>query len=106
MDGSTIVRIEIDRDGDGKIDRWEYYGPGKVLLRAEEDTDRDGIIDKWETYDHERLASVAFDEQHRGKPTRRLVYASNGEVRIEVDVSGDGHFIEQSPVQPTTRHSQ
>jgi len=137
MDGSTILRIEIDRDEDGKIDRWEYYGPGKalervglsraqngvedawqyfdasgaivrvelaaedsarkkrverieyyekgILVRAEEDTDHDGITDKWETYDGSRLSSVAFDEQHRGTPTRRIVYAPDGSVRIDVE---------------------
>ncbi len=24
MDGSRVLRVEIDQDGDGKIDRWEY----------------------------------------------------------------------------------
>jgi hypothetical protein len=135
MDGPTVLRIEIDRDQDGKIDRWEYYGPGNklervgvsrahdgvedswqyfdasgaltrvemteqgverkrvlarieyyekgILVRAEEDTDRDGAIDKWESYENSRLASVAFDEHHQGRPTRRLVYAPDGSVRIE-----------------------
>ena len=148
MDGSTVLRIEIDRDEDGKIDRWEYYGPGKslervalsraqngvadtwqyfdgagsitrvemggrteyyekgVMVRAEEDTDHDGRIDKWETYDGNRLASVAFDERRRGAPTRRILYAADGAVRIEVDAGGDGHFVEQSSVQKETRQSQ
>src|SRR5215471_7097438 len=146
MDGPTVVRIEIDRDEDGKIDRWEYYGPGKklervglsrahngvedsvqyfdssgaltrvemteqgpankrvlarieyyekgVLVRAEEDTDRDGSIDKWEGYENNRLASVAFDERHEGRPTRRLVYSPDGTARIE------------QPSQQTTRRPQ
>jgi hypothetical protein len=158
MDGSTVLRIEIDRDEDGKIDRWEYYGPGKslervalsraqngvadtwqffdgagvlarveiaeqgssnkgraerieyyekgVMIRAEEDTDHDGRIDKWETYDGSRLASVAFDERGRGAPTRRILYAPDGAVRIEVDAGGDGHFVEQSSIQKETRQSR
>ena len=161
MDGPTLLRIEIDKDEDGKIERWEYYGPGKkleriglsranngvadtweyidaagavsrieiaehdgrgsgnvtkriarteyyergALVRAEEDTDGDGVVDKWETYDGDRLAVVAFDEAHRGQPTRRLTYAPDGVVRVEVDPSGSGHFIEQSTNQ-ATRHSQ
>jgi hypothetical protein len=141
MDGAQTVRIEIDEDGDGTIDRWEYYGrdqklekvgfsrahDGKVdawsysnadgsvarieistarngrvdrteyyehgvLLRAEEDTDGDGKIDKWEEYDSSRLALVAFDTRHRGVPDRRLVYAPDGDVRVEVDPAGEGHF--------------
>ena len=142
MDGPRVVRIEIDQDEDGKIDRWEYYGPdrrlekvgfsrandGKVdswsytgadglvarieistrrdgridrieyyekgaMVRAEEDTDGDGAIDKWEQYEGAHLASIAFDSSHRGTPDRRLVYAADGDVRIEIDAGGDGHFV-------------
>jgi hypothetical protein len=141
MDGARVLRIEIDKDENGQLDRWEYYdsnqkiekigfsrlsdgkedawlytGPdasivrievstkrdGKVtriehydhdkLLTAEEDSNDDGRIDKWETYDGERLASVAFDTGNRGTPDRRLVYGSDGTVRIEVDPTGEGHF--------------
>ena len=151
MDGSRVVKIEIDKNEDGKVDRWEYYGPdrklekvgisragdgkedawsytdaagamtrleistkrdGKVtriehyqettLVSAEEDADGDGKIDKWETYDGERLSSVAYDTQHRGAPDRRLVYAPDGTVRVDVDLKGDGHFVPASgaPVAP------
>jgi hypothetical protein len=145
MDGARLTRVEIDRDGDGKIDRWEHYGPdqklekvgfslrndgkedgwawvgpdgattrvessprrdGKmsrieyfehgVLVRAEEDSDGDGRIDKWETYDGRRLAIVAFDTLHRGRPDRRIVYDADASVRIEVDPRGDGHFVPAS----------
>jgi EF hand len=141
MDGAQTIRIEIDEDGDGTIDRWEYYGrdqklekvgfsrahDGKVdawayanadgstariemsmarngridrteyyergvLVRAEEDTDGDGRIDKWEEYDSARLVLVAFDTRHRGVPDRRLVYAPDGDVRVEIDPAGEGHF--------------
>jgi hypothetical protein len=141
MDGARVLRIEIDQDQDGKVERWEYYGPGQKLekvgfsrlndgkedawsfaaadgsisrieiatqrdgkisrtesyekdapVRAEEDTNGDGKIDKWETFDAGRLASVAFDSTHRGAPDRRLVYAADGSVRIEVDPDGDGLF--------------
>lgn len=133
MNGPRVVRIEIDKDEDGKVDRWEYYGPdqklqkigfsrandGKVdawsypgadgsierievstrrdgivtrvehrvhdaLVSAEEDTDGDGRWDKWETYDGARLASVAFDTRHRGTADRRLLYAADGSVKVEL----------------------
>ena len=75
MDGARLVSMDIDRDFDGKPDRWEYYaadgalekvgmsraGDGKVnawafqnpdggLERMEVDTDYDGRVDTWETY--------------------------------------------------------
>jgi hypothetical protein len=146
MDGARVLRIEIDTDGDGKVDRWEYYdadrklekvgfsrahdgkedawsyaGPdgkverieistrrdGKISrtehfekelpVRAEEDTDGDGVIDKWETFDNGRLTSVAFDTTHRASPDRRLIYAADGTVRVEVDRRGDGQWTPQKP---------
>jgi hypothetical protein len=49
-------------------------------------------MDKWETFDDGRLTSVAFDTQGRGVPERRLMYAPDGSVRVEVDPDGDGVF--------------
>jgi hypothetical protein len=74
-DATRIIRIEIDRDEDGKIDRWEHYDDANTLRRigsssrddevedtwtypdaagllerVESDTDRDGILDKREIY--------------------------------------------------------
>jgi hypothetical protein len=144
MDGARVLRIEIDTDGDGTTDRWEYYDAdqqlekvgvssaddgtqdtwsfarrdgsieridlslardGKVtrrehfeedvLIRAEEDSDGDGLFDKWETYEGGRLATVAFDTAHRGRPDRRLVYGDDGGVRLEVDVAGNGVYVVQ-----------
>lgn len=153
MDGARAVRIDIDADEDGKIERWEYYGPsqklekvgfsrakdgtedawsypastgaieriemstrrdGRVsrvehfkadrLVAAEEDSDQDGRIDKWETYDGDRLASVAFDTRHRGTADRRLIYGANGTARLEVDLTGDGHFTAAAePARGRTR---
>jgi predicted nucleotidyltransferase len=108
MDGARIVRIEVDQDEDGTIDRWEHYdsnqqlsrvgvsrlNDGKVtrtehydqgvLVRADEDTDGDGTLDKWETYDAGRLATVAFDTSRGGRPDRRLVYGGDGSARLEI----------------------
>ena len=37
MDGARIVRVEIDKDEDGKIDRWEYYGPDQKIEKGDDD---------------------------------------------------------------------
>ena len=82
-------------------------GPGPDWLgeESEEDTDGDGRFDKWETFDGARLAVVAFDTAHRGIPDRRLVYDLNGNVKVEVDARGDGHFVpvDQAASSPETR---
>ena len=75
MDGTRVIRIEMDRDEDGKLDRWEYYDSnnkvervgssskddevqdtftypdaGGFPARVETDSDRDGRIDKREHF--------------------------------------------------------
>jgi hypothetical protein len=122
MDGVRIQRVEIDRDKDGRTDRWEFYSPDSpandpqldrveesegadarvvrreyyesgVISRVEEDTDGDDRVDKWEHYAHGLLSQVELDFHGRGKPTQRLVYGSGGTVeRVESDPEGDGTF--------------
>ena len=94
-DGS-IERIEVSTRQNGKITRIEHYKKG-VLVSVEEDGDGDGKMDKWETYEGNRLASVAFDTVHRGKPDRRLIYGVDGSARLEIDQKGTGEF---TPVNP------
>jgi hypothetical protein len=93
-DGS-VVRIDVSTRRDGRVTRVEHYDHDK-LVSAEEDTDGDGRMDRWETYEGDRLASVAFDTSHRGTPDRRLVYGANSGVIVEVDPTGDGHFIPEN----------
>lgn len=87
----TVVRIEISTKRDARVSRVEHY-QGDQQVSAEEDTDGDGQFDKWETYGAGRLASVAFDSLRRGKPDRRLTYATDGGVKIEVDPNGTGSW--------------
>jgi hypothetical protein len=103
MDGTRLVSMDIDRDFDGTIDRWEYYaadgslekvgmsraGDGKVnawafqgadgqVARIEVDSDHDGRVDTWETYQYGALASVELDTTLDGRPDRRLTYGPAG----------------------------
>jgi hypothetical protein len=126
MDGTRVLRIDVDNDEDGKVDRWEYYdadqhlekigtslaNDGKIgrtefyehdaLVRAEEDGDGDGQADKWETYESGRLTSVAFDTLHRGTPDRRFVYGADGTARFETDADGTGHFVAAGTPPPSS----
>src|SRR5205085_5944321 len=87
----TVSRVAISTRRDGRISRTELYQAG-LPTSAEEDTDGDGAIDKWETYEDGRLASVAFDPAHSGRPTRRLAYSADGFATVEVDVHGAGQW--------------
>jgi hypothetical protein len=100
-DGS-VERIEISTRRDGRVTRVERY-EHDTMVSAEEDSDGDGLVDKWETYDGPRLASVAFDTQHLGRPERRLTYAANGAVTLEV-AAPDGAFRSvRTPPSPDPR---
>ena len=62
-----VSRVAISTRRDGSISRTEFF-QANLPTSAEEDTDGDGAIDKWESYEAGRLASVAFDPMHRGRP--------------------------------------
>jgi len=47
MDGPRVVRIEIDTDEDGRIDRWEYYGTDQKLEKVGLSRSSDGKEDAW-----------------------------------------------------------
>ena len=39
MDGTRILRVELDLTGNGKVDRWDLYGPdGSAHVYKEADT--------------------------------------------------------------------
>lgn len=108
------VRLEGDTDGDGRVDRWEYYGAAGELLRigasSEDDgrvdtwirtsaderhvdisTARDGVVDRREVYKGNTLVRVDFDGTRLGRPTKRIVYGTSGEARVETIEKENGH---------------
>lgn len=73
MDGTRPLRSRIDLDEDGKIDRWEYYGPdGKTLVK------------------------VGFSRKNDGKPDAWAYSGPDGRVsRVEISSTGDEHKIDR-----------
>jgi hypothetical protein len=73
MDGTRIQRIEIDNNGDGKPDRWEYYGPAtsggdnNVITRAEEASETTGKVSRWEYFENGQIARVDEDVDEDGR---------------------------------------
>ena len=94
MDGSTVLRIEIDRDQDGKIDRWEYYGPEKKLERVGLSRAHNGLEDSWQYFDASgALTRVEMTEPGVGntRVLARIEYYEKGVlVRAEEDTDRDG----------------
>lgn len=43
----VVVRTEVDRDEDGRIDTWYLYGPDGKLTRTGSSSKNDGVADTW-----------------------------------------------------------
>ena len=91
MDGARVIRIEIDRDEDGKVDRWEYYGPDQELEKVGFSSANDGIEDAW-SYAGPDGSIVRIDVSTRrdGKVNRFEHYENDVLASAEEDTDGDG----------------
>ena len=93
MDGPRIIRIEIDKDEDGKVDRWEYYGPGQKLEKVGVSRANDGIEDAWSFVDTAgAVVRIEVSTKRDGKPNRIEYYSGNALNRVEEDTDGDGRI--------------
>lgn len=91
MQGPRIARIEIDRDQDGQIDRWEHYGPSQTLERVGFSLARDGHEDAWSYADASgRIVRVEIDTRRDGRVSRTEYYEAGALARAEQDTDGDG----------------
>jgi hypothetical protein len=91
MDGNKFLRIEIDRDRDGKIDRWEYYGADQKLERVGYSRSNDGKPDTWAFEDATgSVGKIQISTKRDGKPNRTEFYQKNELVSAEEDTDGDG----------------
>jgi hypothetical protein len=105
MDGTRVVRAELDENFDGVVDRWEYYGdqaaptaaapgdglvPRGTLVRAEQATRGDGKVNRRESYEHGQLASVEEDTNDDGRTDKWETW-SGGALRVmALDTKGTG----------------
>jgi hypothetical protein len=116
MDGARPVLTRIDRNEDGKIDRWEYYGDRGELLKVGFSRRNDGTpdawafsgpggrierletssaanekkIDRWERYDATGLASADEDTNGDGAPDKWETYRAGALETAAFDENGDG----------------
>ena len=91
MDGAKFVRIEIDSDEDGKIDRWEYYGPKQTVDRVGFSRANDGNPDVWATRGADgTLSKLEVSTKHNGKANRVEFFEAGRLVSAEEDTDADG----------------
>lgn len=91
MDGARPVLTRIDRNADGKIDRWEYYDRNAKLLKVGFSRKDDGKPDAWAYGTPDKLERVEVSSTgDDGKIDRWEHYASGALVAAEDDTNGDG----------------
>ncbi|MFC1666880.1 hypothetical protein ACFL0P_03315 [Candidatus Omnitrophota bacterium] len=85
-----IVRLEVDRTGDGKMNEKVYYKNGDPA-RAERDIDGDGKTDVFLTYDEEgMILESETDTNGDGKVDEKVFYKNGSPAKAEKDTDGDG----------------
>jgi hypothetical protein len=105
MDGTRVVRAELDENFDGVVDRWEYYGdqavptaavpgdglmPRGTLSRAEQATRGDGKINRRESYENGQLSSVEEDTNGDGKTDKWETWSGGALKAMALDTKGTG----------------
>ena len=121
LDETGGARVPLDTDGDGIVDRWEYYadvrqiGSGAVekvgfslagdeivdawafhdeqgqIHRVEVSTGRDGVVDRWEHYSGGALVRVETDADRDGRADNWSTYRNGILSTATSAAGGDGH---------------
>jgi hypothetical protein len=90
MDGAVVLRVEIDKDEDGQVDRWEYYGPDQKLEKVGSSRANDGKEDTWSYVGPDgTTARLETSTRRDGKVDRIEYYDKDRLVRAEEDTDGD-----------------
>ena len=93
LDNGRTVRIEADGNGDGRIDRWEYYAADGRLERLGTSSESDGIEDTWVAQNGNEMR-VDVSTRRNGIANRHEFHDGGRLVRAEQDTNGDGKVDE------------
>ena len=91
LEGTAVVRVERDQDGDGDTDLWEYYDDAQQLEKIGFSLSGDGVLDAWAYYGQDgQLTKIEVSTARDGTVNRWEFYENGSMVRVEEDTSGDG----------------
>jgi antitoxin component YwqK of YwqJK toxin-antitoxin module len=91
MDGARVLRIEMDLDEDGKIDRWEYYDDKQKVVKVGFSRANDGKEDAWSfTGPDGTIDRIDYSTNRDGKVTRTEHFEKNALTTAEEDTDEDG----------------
>ncbi len=91
MRGTQIVRIDVDADEDGRVERWEYYGGDQRLQKVGFSRAGDGREDAWSFADATgAVVRIELAAPGSNRVTRIEHYENAQIVRAEEDGDADG----------------
>jgi len=91
MRGTHIVRIDVDADEDGRVDRWEHYGADQRLQKVGFSRAHDGREDAWSFADASgAIVRIEFAAPGTARVTRTEHYDHATLVGAEEDTDADG----------------
>lgn len=91
MDGTEVLRIELDRDENGLVERWEYYGPGQRIEKVGISRAANGKPDAWFYQGADgALVKLELAAGGDGRITRTEFYEEGQLARSTEDTNGDG----------------
>jgi hypothetical protein len=91
MRGARIVRIDVDLDEDGCVDRWEHYGADQRLHKVGFSRAHNCREDAWSTADASgAVVRVEIAAHGTDRVTRTEYYEHAALVRAEEDSDADG----------------
>ena len=82
-----------DGNGDGKIDRWDYYGPDRRLQKSGFSLQNDGMEDAWAYIGPDGSTTrIESSPARNGKIQRIEHFEHDVLTRAEEDTDGDGNI--------------
>lgn len=104
MDGARIVRIELDQDENGKVDRWDFYDANRRLEKVGLSRQNDGVMDALAFYEADGVvARMEISTKRDGTFDRIEYYAKGVLTRSTDDANGDGRPDKWDTYAPVAR---
>ncbi len=91
MEGTRVLRVEIDKNEDGKAERWEYYRADQKLEKVGLSRANDGKVDEWAYQGADgTLVKLEISTKRDGKVQRTEIYEKGALVRASEDTDDNG----------------
>ena len=101
MDGTRVLRIELDLDENGKVERWDFYAPDGSLEKVGLSRLNDGVMDAQTFYNADRtIRRIEISTKGNGRFDKTEFYEQGALVRSEEDANGDGRVDKWETYRP------